>query len=80
MTLPRREILTFFDFWRQQNSSKPICGCNTTNSPASKTAKSKGDGNPAYTNAIKVLDEDMDQYIHDNTDDEITTPRSLTPI
>ena len=31
-----------------------------------------GTGNPAYTNAIKVLDEDMDQYIHDNTDDEIT--------
>jgi len=31
-----------------------------------------GTGNPAYTNAIKVLDGDMDQYIHDNTDDEIT--------
>jgi hypothetical protein len=29
-------------------------------------------GNPAYTAAIAVLDEDMDQYIHDNTDDEIT--------
>ena len=31
-----------------------------------------GTGNPAYTAAIQVLDEDMDQYIHDNTDDEIT--------
>src|SRR5437899_1900484 len=31
-----------------------------------------GTGNPAYTAALAVLDEDMDQYIHDNTDDEIT--------
>jgi len=29
-----------------------------------------GTGNPAYTAAVAVLDEDMDQYIHDNTDDE----------
>ncbi len=29
-------------------------------------------GNDAYTNALKVLDGDMDQYIHDNTDDEIS--------
>ena len=29
-----------------------------------------GSGNRAYTRALKVLDEDMDQYIHDNTDDE----------
>jgi hypothetical protein len=31
-----------------------------------------GTGNPAYTAALAVLDEDMAQYIHDNTDDEIT--------
>jgi Ferritin-like domain len=31
-----------------------------------------GTGNPAYTAAVAVLDEDMDQYIHDNTDDENT--------
>src|SRR5437667_3889566 len=31
-----------------------------------------GTGNPLYTAALAVLDEDMDQYIHDNTDDEIT--------
>jgi hypothetical protein len=31
-----------------------------------------GHGNAAYTEAINVLDEDMAQYIHDNTDDEIT--------
>src|SRR5450631_1041262 len=29
-------------------------------------------GNPSYTTALKVLDGDMDQYIHDNTDDEIS--------
>ncbi len=29
-------------------------------------------GNPAYTAALEVLDEDMPDYIHDNTDDEIT--------
>jgi hypothetical protein len=31
-----------------------------------------GSGNPAYTAALEVLDEDMPQYIHDNTDDEFT--------
>src|SRR6266478_1266517 len=31
-----------------------------------------GSGNALYTKAIQVLDEDMDVYIHDNTDDEIT--------
>ena len=29
-----------------------------------------GSGNPAYTQALVVLDEDMGQYIHDNADDE----------
>jgi len=31
-----------------------------------------GSGNPAYTQALSVLDADMAQYIHDNTDDEFT--------
>jgi hypothetical protein len=31
-----------------------------------------GSGNPAYTAALAVLDSDMAQYIHDNTDDEFT--------
>ena len=31
-----------------------------------------GSGNPTYTAALQVLDSDMPQYIHDNTDDEIT--------
>jgi Ferritin-like domain len=33
---------------------------------------SSGSGNKPYTKALKVLDGDMDQYIHDNTDDEFT--------
>jgi hypothetical protein len=31
-----------------------------------------GSGNPAYTAALEVLDGDFPQYVHDNTDDEIT--------
>jgi Ferritin-like domain len=31
-----------------------------------------GSGNAAYTEALENLDEDMPQYIHDNTDDEIS--------
>ena len=30
------------------------------------------DGNPAYKEALAVLDEDMNQYIFDNTDDELS--------
>jgi hypothetical protein len=29
-------------------------------------------GNPLYTDAVSILDGDMAQYIHDNTDDEIS--------
>src|ERR1700730_15552070 len=31
-----------------------------------------GGGNPVYTAALQILDGDMPQYIHDNTDDEIS--------
>lgn len=31
-----------------------------------------GSGNPLYTDALTILDGDMPQYIHDNTDDEIS--------
>jgi hypothetical protein len=31
-----------------------------------------GTGNAAYTAALAMLDSDMDQYIHDNTEDEFT--------
>ena len=34
-------------------------------------------GNPAYTQAVELLDGDMAQYIHDNTDDEISHARFL---
>jgi len=34
-------------------------------------AKATG-GNPLYTDALSILDEDMAQYIHDNTDDEFS--------
>ncbi len=29
-------------------------------------------GNPFYTDALTILDADMPQYIHDNTDDEFS--------
>src|SRR6201994_3352367 len=31
-----------------------------------------GSGNPAFTAALSMLDSDMAQYVHDNTDDEFT--------
>src|SRR6266550_2610971 len=50
------------DLWQQYNE---LGGIQDAEVPG-------GTGNPAYTAALAVLDEDMDQYIHDNTDDEIT--------
>jgi hypothetical protein len=50
------------DFWVQYNE---LGGIPDSEVPG-------GSANPAYTNALKVLDEDMDQYIHDNTEDEFT--------
>jgi len=50
------------DFWIQYNE---LGGIQDSEVPG-------GTGNPLYTEALAVLDEDMDQYIHDNTDDEIT--------
>ena len=37
----------------------------------SEFAKATG-GNPLYTDALTILDMDMPEYIHDNTDDEFT--------
>src|SRR5713101_4365197 len=51
------------DFWVQYNELGGIP--NTSEVPG-------GSGNPAYTAAIQMLDSDMAQYIHDNTDDEFT--------
>src|SRR3954469_24569615 len=50
------------DLWQQYNE---LAGIQDSEVPG-------GTGNPAYTAALAVLDEDMDQYIHDNTDDEIS--------
>src|SRR3989441_12595762 len=50
------------DFWVQYNE---LAGIQDSEVPG-------GSGSPAYTEALKVLDEDMDQYIHDNTEDEFT--------
>jgi hypothetical protein len=50
------------DFWIQYNE---LGGVQDPEVPG-------GTGNPLYTAAIAVLDSDMAQYIHDNTDDEIT--------
>src|SRR3954469_8287074 len=50
------------DLWQQYNE---LAGIQDGEVPG-------GSGNPAYHDAVAVLDEDMDQYIHDNTDDEIS--------
>jgi len=48
------------DLWQQYNE---LAGIQDSEVPG-------GSGNSAYTAAVAVLDADMAQYIHDNTDDE----------
>ena len=50
------------DFWVQYNE---LGGIQDSEVPG-------GTGIPAYTAALQVLDSDMPQYIHDNTEDEFT--------
>ena len=50
------------DFWVQYNE---LGGIPDSEVPG-------GSGNPVYTAKLQVLDEDMPQYIHDNTEDEFT--------
>src|SRR6266853_3072705 len=50
------------DLWQQYNE---LGGIQDSEVPG-------GSGSPAYTTALQVLDGDMDQYIHDNTEDEFT--------
>src|SRR5438552_9651074 len=50
------------DFWVQYNE---LAGIQDSEVPG-------GSGSPAYHDALSVLDGDMDQYIHDNTEDEFT--------
>ena len=55
------------DFWQQYNE---LGGVQDREVPG-------GSGNMAYTKALAVLDSDMAQYVHDNTEDEITHFRFL---
>lgn len=50
------------DLWQQYNE---LGGIQDSEVPG-------GSGNAVYTKAIQVLDADMSQYIHDNTEDEIS--------
>ena len=50
------------DLWEQYNE---LGGIKDKEEPS-------GSGNPTFTDKLKVLDGDMDQYVHDNTDDERT--------
>src|SRR6476619_5673238 len=50
------------DIWQQYNE---LAGIQDKEVPG-------GSGNPDYTDAVTILDSDMAQYIHDNTDDEIS--------
>ena len=50
------------DLWQQYNE---LGGIQDSEVPG-------GSGNPIYTAAISALDADMAQYIHDNTEDELT--------
>ena len=50
------------DFWQQYNE---LGGVQDSEVPG-------GSGSTAYTQALTVLDGDMPQYIHDNTEDEFT--------
>src|SRR3974390_3445068 len=50
------------DFWTQYNE---LTGIPDNEVPG-------GSGNPKFTAAVSQLDTDMQQYVHDNTDDEFT--------
>src|SRR3989454_2304852 len=50
------------DLWQQYNE---LAGIQDSEVPG-------GSGSADYTAALEVLDEDMPQYIHDNTEDELT--------
>src|SRR6266436_6364244 len=50
------------DLWQQYNE---LAGIQDSEVPG-------GSGSRLYTKALEVLDEDMPQYIHDNTEDELT--------
>src|SRR5438046_6741942 len=55
------------DFWIQYNE---LGGAQDSEVPG-------GSGNPDYAEALKIIEDEMGDYIHDNTDDEITHHRFL---
>ena len=55
------------DFWIQYNE---LGGIQDGEVPG-------GSGNPDYTEALEVIEDEMRDYIHDNTDDEITHHKFL---
>lgn len=50
------------DLWQQYNE---LCGIQDAAVPG-------GTGNPAFTKIMSTFDDDMAQYVHDNTHDEMT--------
>jgi hypothetical protein len=50
------------DLWQQYNELTGIQGDNVPG----------GSGNDAFTQAVSILDSDMPQYVHDNTEDELS--------
>ena len=56
------------DLWQQYNELGGIQDGEVIDGEA----VSGGSGSPGYTAALQVLDGDMPQYIHDNTEDEIS--------
>jgi hypothetical protein len=55
------------DFWIQYNE---LGGVQDSEVPG-------GSGNPDYTEALEIIEDEMGDYIHDNTDDEISHHRFL---
>ena len=71
--ISHKETLQSSGSWLPPKSSKPICGNSTTNSVVlSDSEVPGGHGCAPYITALEVLDGDMPQYIHDNTEDEIS--------
>ncbi|MGA8482146.1 MAG: twin-arginine translocation signal domain-containing protein [Chthoniobacterales bacterium] len=63
------------DLWEQYWELSSATGVNSgfaSPNPATGTVPTPTGGNPNYTAALQILDGDMPQYIHDNTDDEFS--------
>ena len=59
--------------WPRERPSRSTFGRNTTSLPEFRDDEvSGGGGNLTYTHCLKKIDRNFPQYIHDNTDDEIS--------